>query len=225
MVEIIAFAGTFTHAGKHRQAGVGLGNVVDQLHHVHSFAHTGAAKQANLAALGKRAHQINHLDAGFQQLLRRAELVISRGLAVYGHVLRSIDRTPLVDWRTEHVHDAAQGGRTHRHHDGGGGVADHQTTAQSVRGPQRNGSHDAVAELLLNFQRQCGAVELERIIDIGHLVPGELHVHHRTNTLNNFSLGLSHFFAPLNLNFANCLSAGPRPRSQQLLRRFRTVPW
>ena len=37
---------------------------------VHGLAHTGAAEQAHLAALGERAHQVDHLDAGLQELGR-----------------------------------------------------------------------------------------------------------------------------------------------------------
>ena len=48
-----------------------FGDVIDQFHHVNGFADTSAAKQANLAALGKWAYQINHLDAGFEQFLGR----------------------------------------------------------------------------------------------------------------------------------------------------------
>jgi hypothetical protein len=34
---------------------VGLRDVVDQFHHVHGLAYTGAAEQTNLTTLGKRA--------------------------------------------------------------------------------------------------------------------------------------------------------------------------
>ena len=42
------------------------GYVVDQFLDQHGFANTGAAKQADLAALGIRCQQVNDLDAGFQ---------------------------------------------------------------------------------------------------------------------------------------------------------------
>jgi hypothetical protein len=48
---------------------VRLGDVVDELHHVHGLADAGAAEQADLAALGERADQVDHLDAGLEQLL------------------------------------------------------------------------------------------------------------------------------------------------------------
>jgi hypothetical protein len=42
----------------------------------------GAAEQDHLAALGERAYQVDHLDARFEQFLRRAQFVVGRGLAV-----------------------------------------------------------------------------------------------------------------------------------------------
>jgi hypothetical protein len=69
VVEVIAFAGTFTHTREHGQTTVRFGNVVDQFHHVHGLAHTGTTEQADLAAFGKRTHQVNHFDTGFQQFL------------------------------------------------------------------------------------------------------------------------------------------------------------
>src|SRR3546814_7503326 len=66
LVEVVALAGALAHAGEHRQAGVLGRDVVDQLEHVDRLAHAGAAEQADLAALGERAHQVDDLDAGFQ---------------------------------------------------------------------------------------------------------------------------------------------------------------
>jgi hypothetical protein len=51
VVEVVAFAGAFTHACEHRNAAVALGDVVDQFLDQHGLAHAGAAEQADLAAL------------------------------------------------------------------------------------------------------------------------------------------------------------------------------
>jgi hypothetical protein len=69
----------------------------------------------DLAALGERTHQVDHLDARLEQVLRRRELVVGRGLAVDrgDEVLR--DRAALVDRIAEHVHDAADRRRADRH--------------------------------------------------------------------------------------------------------------
>src|SRR3546814_12404867 len=71
-------------AREHRLTGVRLRDVVDQLHHVDGLADAGAAEQADLAALGERAQQIDDLDAGFQQLGRpdRKSVVSGKSVSV-----------------------------------------------------------------------------------------------------------------------------------------------
>ena len=61
-----------------------FGDVVDQLHDCHRFAHTGTAKQSDLAAFGDRHDQIDDLDAGFKNLDAGRLVGITRRLAVDG---------------------------------------------------------------------------------------------------------------------------------------------
>ena len=68
VVEIVALARALAHAREHRNAAVQLGNVVDQFHDDDGFADARAAKRADFAALQERANQVNHLDAGRQNL-------------------------------------------------------------------------------------------------------------------------------------------------------------
>ena len=63
VIEVVALAGALADAREHRQTAVLLGDVVDELEHVHGLAHAGAAEQAHLAALGERHQQIDDLDA------------------------------------------------------------------------------------------------------------------------------------------------------------------
>ena len=97
VIEVVALAGPLADAGEHRQAGVLLGDVVDQLHHVHGLADAGAAEQADLAALGERADQVDHLDAGFQQFGGGRQLVEFRRALVDGALLVGLDRAGFVD--------------------------------------------------------------------------------------------------------------------------------
>ena len=204
VVEVVSFTGTLAHTGKHGQAAVCLSDVVDQLHHVHGLAHTGTAEQTNLTAFSERANQVNNLDTSFQQLLRWAQLVIGRSLAVDRHAQLGANRTTLVNRSTQHVHDATQSGFTHRDHDGLCSVLDDHAAAQAVGRTQSNGTDDAVTQLLLNFQRQRRTIHLERVIDFWHLVAWKFHVDHGTNTLNNFPLNacvhicLSHYICSKN---------------------------
>ena len=97
-------------------------------------------------------------------------------------------RAALVDGRAQHVHDAAQRGGTDRHHDGAAAVGHHQATAQAVAGAQGNGTDNAVTQLLLDFQSEVGAFELERVINVRHVLARKFHVNHSANALNNLAL-------------------------------------
>ncbi|MPM14022.1 hypothetical protein SDC9_60382 [bioreactor metagenome] len=196
VIEVVAFTGTLTHTSEHRQTAVGLGDVVDELHHVHGLAHAGTTEQTHLAALGERRDQVDHLDAGFQQFLRGRQFVVCRSLAVDGSGEALIHRTTFVDGVAQHVHDAAQRRLADWHGDRVAGVGHHQTALEAVGRTQSNGTHDAVTQQLLDFQNQRGAFELQGVIHLGHLVAWELNVHHGANTLNNLALYLSHLFAP-----------------------------
>jgi hypothetical protein len=59
--------------------------------------------------------------------------------------------------------------------------------AQAVGRAQRDGAHHAVAQLLLHFQGERRAIELQGVVDLGHLVARELHVHHRADALNDLA--------------------------------------
>ena len=192
VVKVVTFTGTLTNTSKHGQTRVCLSDVVDQLHHVHGLAHTGTTEQAHLTALGEGANQVDHLDTGFQQFLRRRQFVVCRSLAVDGSSRGLIHGTAFVDGVTQHVHDTAQGSGTHGHADGSTSVGHHQAALQAVRRTQRNGTDDAVTQLLLHFQSQGRAFQLQGVVHLGHLVTWELHVHHGADTLNNLALYLSH---------------------------------
>ena len=155
VVEVVALARALADAGEHRQARVLGGDVVDELEHVHGLADAGAAEQADLAALGERADEVDHLDAGLEQLDRGRELVeLGRGL-VDRAALVGLDRAALVDRAAEHVHDAPERALAHRHRDRRAGVCHLHAAAQAVGGAERDAAHDAVAELLLDLEGEA----------------------------------------------------------------------
>ena len=81
MIKVVALARALADAGEHRITAVRLGDVIDQFHDQHGLADTGAAEQADLAALGIRREQINHLDACRQNLrFRRLLDIFGSGL-------------------------------------------------------------------------------------------------------------------------------------------------
>ena len=55
MIKVVALTGTLTHAREDRKTCVLLCDVIDEFHHVDRLAHSGATKEAHLAALRKWA--------------------------------------------------------------------------------------------------------------------------------------------------------------------------
>src|SRR5690606_38795933 len=144
VVEVVTLTSTLTHTGEHGQTAVRLGDVVDQLHHVYGLADTGTTEQTNLAALGKRANQVDDLDAGFQQVVAARLISVARRRAVDAPLLVAGNRTSFVDRLAEDVHDAAQGAGTDRNLDGVAGVVDVQTALEAFGRTHRDGTNNAV---------------------------------------------------------------------------------
>ncbi|MCY1551703.1 hypothetical protein D9M68_880490 [compost metagenome] len=163
------------------------GDVTDQFHHVHGLADTGTTEQTDLTALGERADQVDHLDAGFQQLVAAGLLGERRGFAVDGPALFLADRAGFVDRVAEHVHDPAEGRLADRDRDAGAGVGDVQAALQAFGRTHGDGTHHAVAQLLLNFQSGFDALHFQGVVDGRHLITLELHVDHGADDLNDTS--------------------------------------
>ncbi len=168
VIEVVAFTGPLPDAGEHRETRVRHRDVADQLHQGHGLADTGAAEQADLAALGDRHDQVDHLDPGFENFHRGGLVGIRRRLAVNRHVGIGIDRAHFVDRRTQHVHDPAQGGLANRNQNRIAGRQHLHAAAQAVGGAHRNRPHDAVAQLLLDFHRQFRRLHFQRFEDPRH---------------------------------------------------------
>src|SRR5690554_768334 len=208
VVEVVTLTGTLAHARKHRVAAVLGGDVADQLHHVDGLAHTGAAEQADLAALGERADQVDDLDAGLEQLVGGRLVGVARCLAVDRHALFFADLARLVDGLAKHVHDAAQRRLAHRHGDGRAGVGDVHATLEALGGAHGDGAHHAVAQLLLGLEHGLDIRDLQRVVDLGNIVPRKLYVNHRADDLYDTSAHLGSSQIPEN---ETCMPGGPWP--------------
>src|SRR3546814_9449492 len=74
-----------------------------------------------------------------------------------------------------------------RHRDRLAGGAHFEAALEAVRRAERDRAHDAVAELLLDFQRQFGAVDLEGVVNGGNRVTREFHVDDGADDLHNLA--------------------------------------
>jgi hypothetical protein len=59
----------------------------------------------------------------------------------------------------------------------------------SPRRAHRDRAHDAVAQLLLHFERQIHVIELERVVDLGNLIARKFHIDDRADDLHDFAAG------------------------------------
>ena len=174
VIEVVAFASALADAREHGQTAVLLGDVVDQLEHVDGLADAGAAEQADLAALRERHEQVDDLDARDQQVPTARLLVERRRGTVDRQRLFGVDRAAVVLRLAEHVHDAAERRLAHRHVDRLAGGLHGEPAAQAFGGAHRDGAHDAVAELLLHFEREVHVLQLQRLVDLRDRLAREL---------------------------------------------------
>src|SRR5699024_1124123 len=133
------------------------------------------------------ADQVDNLDAGFQQVAAASLIGIAGSGAVDAPLLFMLDRAGFVDRLAQYVHDAAQGASTYRYGHSGTGVVDIQATLHTVRSPHGDGTDNAVAQLLLDFQGSFRADNFQRVIYVRHLVARKFHVDDGTDDLNDTS--------------------------------------
>ena len=240
MIKVVPFASPLTHAREHRQTSVLLGDIVDQFHHVHGLADTGTTEETDLAALGKGADQVNHFDAGLKQLHRGRKVRKLGRWLVNGAPLIRTNRSCLIDWAAQHVHNPTQGRWTNRDRNRRTRRIHRHSAAQAIGRTHGNGTNHAITKLLLNFESQTGfnagmlraVIEIERLIDGGQTRTGKLDIDHSADALNNVTLGVRHLG---NLVTRNVVGSGlsdsdggagrrgvkPLPHPP----RFQTIPW
>ncbi len=157
MIEVVAFAGTLTHAGEHGVTAVRLGDVVDEFLDEHGLAHAGAAEEADLAALGVRREKVHDLDAGDEDFGFRRLLGEFRCGGVDRTAGLGLHRACLVDRLADHVHDAAEGFVTHRNGDGRARVLHGLAAHEAFGRVHGDGAHGVLAEVLRHFEDQAVA--------------------------------------------------------------------
>ena len=174
----------FAHQHRQRQTAQVFGrDIVDQLHHVDGLADTRATEQTDFTALGKRADQINDLDACLKQLIGAGKLFISRRFSVNRHTLLLTDVSPLVNWPAKHVHDPSQRLSADRHRHGGSCILHAESPAQTLGAAQSDSAHNPVTQLLLHFKRDVSVVDSQGVVYLGHAIAREFHVDNRANDL------------------------------------------
>src|ERR1039458_1094677 len=206
VVEIVALARAFADAREHRNTTMQFGDVVDEFHDDDGLADAGAAERADFAALQKRADQINHLDAGRQNLRRRGLIHEQRRGTMNRAILVGLHRALFIHGFTGDVEHAPHHAFTHGHGNRRAGVGDLVAALETFGGAHGDGAHPVVAEVLLHFEGQLGLAvsghfifEGQRVVNCGKL-SRELDVHNGADDLNDFAF--AHVLKIIVLNFS-----------------------
>ena len=109
-----------------------------------------------------------------------------------------VDGAGFVDRLADHVHDAAQGGGTDRHADGGAGVDHFLAAGQALGGVHGDGAHGVFAQMLGDFEHQADflaglgvdVLGLQRVQDRRQLAILEGDVDDGADHLEEFALGI-----------------------------------
>ena len=131
---------------------MGLGDVVDELQDEHGLADAGAAEEADLAALAVGGEEVDHLDAGLEDLDLGRLVDEARRLAVDRERLVALQRGAAVHGLADDVEDAAEDLFAHGHLDRLAGVLHVGPADQAVRGVHRDRAHGRLAEVLSDLE-------------------------------------------------------------------------
>ena len=185
--QVVALAGALADAGEHRHARELLGDAVDHLLDEDRLADAGTAEQADLAAGDVGREQVDDLDAGREDLGLALELVEGRRRPVDRPVGVGVDALD-VQRLAQGVEDVALGRVADGHGDRRAGVLHGRAADQAVGRLHGDGAHEVVADVLGDLERQRSmvsppsvALDLERVVDLGHGVGRELDVDDRAD--------------------------------------------
>ena len=111
-------------------------------------------KRADFTTLCERTDEVDHLDAGFQNI-RLGILVDERGRGTMNSIfLGKLDRASLVGGLANDVEDAAKHTFTNRNGDRRRSIEDVHSALESFGPTHSNCAHPVLAKMLLDFEGQ-----------------------------------------------------------------------
>ena len=182
VVKVIAFTGALTDAGEDGETALLHRDVIDEFHDDDGLADAGTTERTNLTALDEGTDEVDDLDARTEELGGRGLLSEGRRLAVNRVALGVLNRTAFVHGVAGDVEDAAEDAVADGHGDRGTGIDGGATADEAFGGSHRDGTDEAVAEVLLDLKDEARVltfdliVDLDRVVDLGDLIDRELDV-------------------------------------------------
>jgi len=95
--------------------------------------------------------------------------------------------TRVVDRFAKNVHDSTQGLLADRYFDRRPCIGDGHASFQAFGRAHGNRANDAVAQLLLNFERDFRIINNQCVVNLWDLACGKLYVHNSANYLHSSS--------------------------------------
>ena len=173
------------------------GDVVDELHDDDGLADSGAAEEADLAALAVRLEKIDDLDAGFEDFGLGVLIFEARRRPVNGIGLCRLDGAHLVDWFAQHVDQSPQCLAADRHRNRRPCILHIHPPRETVGRGHRDAADAVFTKMQRDFKgdadsRRAGGLILflshfEGVVNVRQLSGRKLHVYHRSDDLNDFS--------------------------------------
>ena len=180
--EVVAFTGSFTDAAEDRVTTEVSSDSCDHLLDDDGLAHARTAEEADLATTHEGAHQVDDLDAGFEDLGLGVEVDVRGRITVDRVSLVGVHRTFLVDWLAEEVEHASEDFLADGHGHTVTGVDAVISTSHAVGGRERHATDESAAEVLGDFSDENAFLffaaegHFDRVVDLWEIRLGELDI-------------------------------------------------
>ena len=156
----------------------------------YGLTYTGASEQTDLSALRIRLEQVYYLDACFEDLYRRADLIKPRRLSVYRKSLSTLRNSiAAVDRLAENVEHPAENIVSYRYSDGIACSLDLHAAAHTFGAGEHDASYLAAADMLSYLHDTLLAVyhDGKSVIDLRQLPFFKFYIYYRSGDLYDTS--------------------------------------
>ena len=169
MPQLVALADALAHPGEHRHPLVQTHDGVHELHDQHRLADPGATEQAGLAPTDEGAQEIDHLDAGGQQVADPGRLRQGWRGGDDGAEARRYQRRPAVQRPAEGIQQASQAVGRDRHLERAAGIEDRHLPPQTAGAVQGDGAGALFVQMPIDLEGIAFAVlaDIERPVQWG----------------------------------------------------------
>ena len=198
--KVIAFTRTFADAGEDGIAAVAGSDVVDEFHDEDGLADTSAAEEADLAAFGIRADEVDDFDPRFKDFRFRRLVLEFRDRTMDRPVIIGFDfSVDFIDSLAEDVEDTAQDTFADGDLDGTARIFSCHAADEAVRRVHGNAADDVVAQVLHDFYNQVDLLvafatgDMDGVVNGGQICfRGKPHVDDRADDLDYFPNIITH---------------------------------